>query len=222
MFCSKCGKEIDTGIICYECYQKEQMEIMLREKERNEKREREEAERLEKERLERERIEKERLERERIEKERLERERVEQKNTVEADPVVNPTETYTPPTSPSPNPVKANNTMVGFGAALTSAILGFVGYIFAVVYYVLPLVTMAIVFDDAEAVFVGSTVGNIFFTIPLSIISLILGIKSIKLFKSTSGKRPIPALILGISAVSFSGLSFIFVFITLILSSVIA
>lgn len=108
-------------------------------------------------------------------------------------------------------PVVMNDSvMLGFGKALTATILGFVGYIFAIVLYIFSLTSFII--GEAGVIALLQLV----LSAPFAIISLINGISSIKLFKSTHGKKPIPAFILGINAVAFAGLTFLFIFISLI------
>ena len=206
MYCSKCGKEIDNGVICYECYQKEQMAIMEREKERLEK------ERLEKERIERERLERERLERERIEKERLEKEQLRYASIIPDNNY-----TYAPKTDVESAPApRKNNIMLGFGPALTSTILGFVGFIIAYASYYASLVEINSYYGDPETVVIISIILNMS-ALPFAIISLCLGIKSIKTFKSADGLKPIPSLILGINAITFCVSIFLFMFASLCL-----
>ena len=87
--------------------------------------------------------------------------------------------------NPIPDP---KNRMYGFGKALTSTILGQIA--FAIIYSSLYMFYG----EDVYAVI-------IVMTIPMVIVSMILGIKSINTFKSRKGNcvRPIPTLILGIN-----------------------
>lgn len=87
--------------------------------------------------------------------------------------------------NPIPDP---QNRMYGFGKALTSTILGQIA--FAIIYSSLYMFYN----EDVYAVI-------IVMTIPMVIVSMILGIKSINTFKSRKGNcvRPIPTLILGIN-----------------------
>lgn len=111
---------------------------------------------------------------------------------------------------PTPSPVAqptaggSNLRMRGFGKALTSTILGFIGYFFSV-FSMAMLVT-----EDPDV----AIAGGVFFvmSLPLAIIPLVFGLKSIGLFKSTpSGTpKPIAALILGIVGVFFAALSLFF------------
>lgn len=99
------------------------------------------------------------------------------------------------------SPVSGDNPrMRGFGKALTSTILGFIGYFFAVM-------TMAMTAEDTDM----AIAGVVFFilSLPLAIIPFVFGLKSIALFRSTPADtpKPIAALILGIIGLFFAGLS---------------
>ncbi len=110
----------------------------------------------------------------------------------------------------------SNPRMFGFGKALTSTILGFVGWI--VSYIALIVCAVAISEDDAIA---AGLVLNLLAS-GLSVPSLILGIKSVIGFKSRASRgavKPIPSLILGIVGLSFSALALFFVFISLVIVS---
>ena len=110
----------------------------------------------------------------------------------------------------------ANPRMLGFGKALTSAILGFVGWIFS--YVALVVSAVSIEYDDA----IIAGVLFLLVGIGLSVPALIFGIKSITLFKSCTrvgAAKPIPTLILGIVGLSFAALSLFFAFITLLILS---
>ena len=101
------------------------------------------------------------------------------------------------------------NRMFGFGKALTSTILSFVGFIFAY---------MAIIFCALDP-----TSGLVlsFLSIPLIVLPIIFGISSIKLFirrKATCAK-PIPALVLGIVGLSTAAFALIFTFLAFIISA---
>lgn len=95
------------------------------------------------------------------------------------------------------------NRMYGFGKALCSAIVGVVGYIVSYVGFLLTMISM-----DSS---MGVTFGLI--CLPCAIISAILGISSIRLFKKRrlAAKKPIPALILGIVGVVCAAVILIFV-----------
>jgi hypothetical protein len=101
--------------------------------------------------------------------------------------------------------------MRGFGKALTSTILGFIGYFFSVF-------TMAMLATEDPDVAIA---GGVFFvmSLPLTIIPLIFGLKSIGLFKSTPAgmPKPIATLILGIVGLFFAALSLLFLSLALII-----
>lgn len=101
---------------------------------------------------------------------------------------------YTPPVSTMPDPT---NRMYGFGAALTSIILSVFGYIFAYIGLIMGTV-------EATAFFVMTVIAT-----PLTIVSLILGIKSIKVFAKRKAPcaRPIATLICGIAGVFWAALA---------------
>ena len=115
-----------------------------------------------------------------------------------------PSYTYIPkaePAAPEGSPV-----MIGFGKALTSAILSFVAYI-------LSLVSTGVAAED------GSIGVLIFLALPATVVALILGISSIKTFKaSIYSPKPIPALILGISGVVLSGIAALLDFASLMIA----
>lgn len=110
--------------------------------------------------------------------------------------------------NPFPEP---RNRMYGFGKALTAVILSVVAFFIS---YFALLFSM---FMDS----VGAAL--IMISLALSVISLLLGIRSIKLFieRKATCVKPIPTLILGISALPFSGISILYVLLSFILISVI-
>ena len=96
------------------------------------------------------------------------------------------------------------NRMYGFGKALTSTILGFVGYIWTYVSFVL---SVDLYYGIEESAIVLSLMA-----LPFIIIPIIFGISSIKVFmrrKATCAK-PIPTLILGIAGLSLGGIAAFF------------
>ena len=100
-----------------------------------------------------------------------------------------------------------NPRMIGFGRALTSTILGTIGWIFA--YVALIVCTMA----ATEYGYEGAGVVLSMIATGLSIPSLILGIKSVTEFKrakSAGMPKPIPTLILGICGIIYAAMSFFF------------
>ncbi len=113
---------------------------------------------------------------------------------------------------------KVNYRMFGFGKALTSTILSVFGYIFSLSGYIgaLAVLTVNNMGDVDEGIAVAITL--IVMSLPLVIISLIFGIQSINNFKYCKNRnfpKPIPTLILGISGVVFSALSFFFILLSL-------
>ena len=83
--------------------------------------------------------------------------------------------------------------MIGFGRALTGLILAFLSF----------LIMLSIMGGhNDEEVLVW-----IFFALPMQIISLIFGIKSIKVYSNYPLAKPLPALILGICATVLSSFS---------------
>ena len=103
--------------------------------------------------------------------------------------------------------------MRGFGKALTSTILGFVGYIFAV--FTMGMLGAAL--EDSDM----AIAGVVFFvmSLPLTIIPFIFGLKSISLFKSTPSwmPKPVATLILGIVGLSFAALSMLVLFLAFVM-----
>jgi hypothetical protein len=124
--------------------------------------------------------------------------------------VVAPVTTYAAPSVAQPAENGSNPRMRGFGKALTSTILGFIGYFFAVF-------TMAMISSGEGDVEIA---GMIFFMMscPLAIIPFIFGLKSIGTFKSTPAgtPKPIATLIMGIVGLSFAALSLLFLFFAMI------
>ncbi len=111
---------------------------------------------------------------------------------------------------PTPSPVAqptaggSNLRMRGFGKALTSTILGFIGYFFSVF-------SMAMLATEEYDVVIA---GGVFFvmSLPLAIIPFVFGLKSIGMFKSSPSwvPKPIATLVLGIIGLFFSALSLFF------------
>jgi hypothetical protein len=113
------------------------------------------------------------------------------------------------PVTPVARPIK-NERMNGFGPALTSTIMGFFGFIFAYVALILMIVMIGVPFW--------------LMSIGLTIPSLIMGIKSIKVFKDAGRlkrAKPIATLILGIAGTSLAGFAAFFDFIALFLLTLI-
>ena len=111
-------------------------------------------------------------------------------------------------------PADAHNRMYGFGPALTSTILSFVGFIFSYISL------FGFVFEEMAVSLV-----LILFGIGFSIPSIILGIKSIVTFvrrKREGAAKPIPALVLGINGAIFAGTSFFILGIAAIIATAFA
>jgi hypothetical protein len=190
MYCTKCGKQIDyDSPICKECV--DEMAVAAAP-----------AETVEPE----------------VEQNVIEQSEIEQPVQTELQPgesVEVAPATYTaqptPPPAVYPSAGGANLRMRGFGKALTSTILGFIGYFFSVF-------TMAMLATEDPDVAIA---GGVFFvmSLPLTIIPLIFGLKSIGLFKSTPAgmPKPIATLILGIVGLFFAALSLLFLSLALII-----
>ncbi len=151
MYCTKCGKEIESGIICDECLAKDQARV----------------------------------------------ETAPQRTYV----IINNNE-----------PKENEDRMLGFGKALSSTILSFVGLIFACVAYFFALMGAS----TGEDTGVGA-IALVIFSLPFLIISLVQGIKSIGLFKRTVGKKPIATLILGINGTYTAAMGLLFAFLSLLI-----
>lgn len=190
MYCTKCGKQIDyDSPICKECV--DEMAVAAAPAETVEPA---------------------------VEQNVIEQSEIEQPVQTELQPgesVEVAPATYTaqptPPPAVYPSAGGANLRMRGFGKALTSTILGFIGYFFSVF-------TMAMLATEDPDVAIA---GGVFFvmSLPLTIIPLIFGLKSIGLFKSTPAgmPKPIATLILGIVGLFFAALSLLFLSLALII-----
>ena len=165
MYCTKCGKEIESGIICRECLDAERDQVIKEEPA---------AEEI-----------------------KTEPETVE---TVELDETLwQPA--YEALVVDAPIEPVNENSMLGFGRALASTIMGFIASMFGLVAYIFAIYGDSITESDPEtalAVLIAVLILGVVFTLPLGIISLVMGIKSITLFKRTLGKKPVATLILGI------------------------
>ena len=98
-----------------------------------------------------------------------------------------------------------SNVMLGFGKALASVIVGFVGYIFT---FISLGVTVGIS-ENAGSGFEGTCIALVLFALALVVVSLVFGIMSIGTFrqnKSSKNGKPIPALVMGIVSVIVSSL----------------
>ena len=150
MYCTKCGKQIESGIICDECLAKDQVIV----------------------------------------------ESAPQKTYV----VINNNE-----------PRENEDRMLGFGKALSSTILSFVGAIFAIGAYVFAMMGDMVGEDDGAGV-----IALVVCSLPFLIISLVQGLKSIGLFKRTVGKKPIATLILGINGTYTAAMGLHFALVSLL------
>lgn len=118
--------------------------------------------------------------------------------------------------TPVPAPVRSHhpdplNRMFGFGKALTSTILGFVGLIIAYVGIMLLAEETAYYYSSYDTT---SGIVALLMGLPCPIISLIFGIQSISCFKKRkdSCAKNIPTLVLGIVGVVLSGLAALYLF----------
>ena len=102
--------------------------------------------------------------------------------------------------------------MLGFGKALTATILGFVSIFFAAI--ALVMMAESYSYSDDGSLFAGALI--VFAgAVAMSVVSLVLGIKSVKLAK-TSNPKPIATMVLGIVGICEAGFALFYNFITLI------
>ena len=122
--------------------------------------------------------------------------------------------TYVPPVRQVQDPFaptgakKKNPRMIGFGRALTAAILSVLGFAFATVALEFAVYSV----EDAIVAYVMS--------MPAVVIPVIFGILSIvlaKRVKRETDKMPIPTLVLGIVGLGYGGLAAFLDFITLMI-----
>lgn len=143
----------------------------------------------------------------------------------QVEPKVEVKEVVQPQQAQKPQP--QGSRMEGFGKALTSTILGVVSYVlvlFAFIFIVAGGAARDATMYDEYAYSSATSMFSLgivcmMISIGLAITSLILGIKSIKCFikQKKEGKvKPIATLILGITGVAGSGLTFFFGFLALI------
>ncbi len=188
MYCNKCGKQIDSGVMCTDCLISELATSMAKEAPvKNEP-------------------------------EKATEQPTYQAPTYQApvyqavmdEDLSQQTITEEPPvTTTMPEP---NNRMFGFGKALASTIVGFIGYICGFVWLMMSV---------AEGMGEASLILAIMLA-PMVAISIIFGIKSIKTFiarKATCAK-PIPTLILGIVGAVFGAIAALFDLLLLLVGSV--
>ena len=105
----------------------------------------------------------------------------------------------------------ASGAKLGFGGALASLIISNVGAYLAAIFFVLSLFTPIV-----------ARVLSVLIALPMFVVSLILGIKSIKCFKNATGKKPVATLILGIAGVVSSASIIILVLFTMFFAELIA
>ncbi|MBE6595738.1 MAG: hypothetical protein E7644_08070 [Ruminococcaceae bacterium] len=104
---------------------------------------------------------------------------------------------------------RRNPRMRGFGKALASAIVGFVGMYCAVFFYIFGMVGIGIHAESGAPLgtsIVSTIVLELISLIP-AVIALVFGIRSIKVFRATPADqpKPIPTLVLGIVGVASAG-----------------
>lgn len=105
----------------------------------------------------------------------------------------------------------------GLGGAITSAVLGFVGFIFSIITYIVGMgAALGLDSDTATAAIVLGVMSFVFGTI-----SLVLGIKAIGDFKQgrALGAKPIATLIVGIGGTVMSGLTLLFAILGVMMAS---
>ena len=103
---------------------------------------------------------------------------------------------------------KKNPRMLGFGRALTAAILSVVGLILAMIAFELAMVIEEGTMADLEA-----WTELFFMSLPLVVIPAVFGILSVLLAvraRKKNGKMPIPTLILGIVGLGYGGMGVLF------------
>ena len=187
MYCTKCGKQIDyDSPICKECV--DEMAVAAAP-----------AETVEPE-----------AEQSVIEQSVIEQTELQPGESAEVAPA-NLVVESTPSPVAQPTAGGSNLRMRGFGKALTSTIMGFIGYFFSVF-------SMAMLATEDPDVAIA---GGVFFvmSLPLAIIPFVFGLKSIGLFKSTPAgmPKPIATLILGIVGLSFAALSMLMLFFAIVM-----
>ena len=104
---------------------------------------------------------------------------------------------------------------MGFGNALTSTIMGSVGFIFGYIAFMLAMLSFG---GIGAASYILS-----FLNLGMSIVALVLGIGSIKVFSGFKNARPKPVatLVLGIVGVVTSALALWLAFLCILLGNVI-
>lgn len=183
MYCNRCGKQIESGVMCTDCLISELATSMSKETSNRESEKTTEQT---------------------------------YQDPVYQTPVYQPandsfsqqTATEEPVfTSVMPEP---NNRMFGFGKALASTIVGFIGFIWGYVWFFMSLLDGTGEVSLVLAVLLA----------PMVAVSMAFGIKSIKTFmaRKTTCVKPIPTLILGIVGTACGSLAALFDLLLLIVS----
>lgn len=146
-----------------------------------------------------------------------ERRRMEEAQRVNAEHNANPT--------PYPAKEKEGSVMTGFGKALASTIMGFVGEVFVIIALYCGLILLGVSTDPSLVstfefeYFLGVAIMTVLISVGLAIASLILGVKSLKLAlaeKKEGRKFPIPTMVLGICGMCFAVAIFMIALMTIL------
>lgn len=124
-----------------------------------------------------------------------------QPQTDVAAPVVESAPLYASATAPS-------NQKLGLGPAIAATVISEVGAMLAYIFFLV-----------STAVPVAGILLSLFIAIPMAIVALILGIKSIICAKNAVGKKPIATLILGIVSVASAAAIVIIFFLTIFMGA---
>ncbi len=147
-----------------------------------------------------------------------------QQATAQSAPEQNTEVVYAQPVQPivESKPVEEGSMTTGLGKSIASAILGFIGYIFAFV--AIMMLSEAVEYSYDTSGIIGGAVALFIIALGLSIPGLILGIGGMRTFfneKNAGRKKPIPTLIVGIAGMSLSALALFFNLLLLMLFAVI-
>ena len=109
------------------------------------------------------------------------------------------------------------NGAYGLGGAITSAILGFAGFIFGIISYIFGMGAALAGDDEVAIVAIVLTV----IALALGAVALVLGIKAIGNFKKgrALGAKPIGTLIVGIGGTVFAGFTLLFAILAFMMSA---
>ena len=104
--------------------------------------------------------------------------------------------------------------MRGFGKALAGCIVGFVATIISVVVYLVGMVSVLNAFEGGADIARMAAI-LVFFellSIVPAIISIVMGVRSVKFFKATPSElpKPIATLVVGIHAIFFGGFALLY------------